>query len=1468
MDVEKRTTIVAGMNAEPMKQGLREIAAEVQKTTTQMTQSTGQMSRSLLDTSRGFDMLQRKWVEGYKDAMTYLQAFQTLTNAQKNGRDAMGNYEAILGALGKQFGIVGTAAQEAATRMLTAGKNVDQYKAGLQDLIRVMQLASRAPPPAAVDYGAVIARTTGMAGDPAKSAAESAAVMAAAFDKQRAAIDPLFRVSKEYEAAMAAVDEQVANYNITAQQGAAIQAQLTAAFQKANAPLIEQSETYDQLRRKIDPVYAASKKYEDELNALNEIGTKLNLTFAQKVALEEQLTAKYAAANQPLIQQAESYEKQRSKIDSVYRVSMQYAAEQENITAVSKQLNLSQAQTDALLAQSTQRFAAANAPLGLYGQTINHLTGATGQQQFAMRQLGVQAIQTFQGIATGQPILMTLIQQGHQVADVMISSGTSVKDLGAAFANFFRSIPTGAYVAVGLLAIGAALAYITAKAEEAARATKQLQNQVDAARGAGTGVAASAQAEQAARDLAVESELGHQEALAAGHAIETNRYWAGTTQQLKGVILVAEQMRRSFGTDLQTEIQKLSAAMQDPGKAAEESAKQVSTFTTQVVQHIQNLQQAGKLSEAWNLFFETMQKGTQNAINNLTPLEAAWQHFSELATGDKSKSAWTSLGEHIAGVLAEIIDAFSRAVEWERKFLHPVEAADWANIPFTRLWWQKVLGLGGEPGAVGGAGGGVPDVTEWMKTMLRAPGAAPTGVSTAGALGIMQLMPKTAEGLGVNPFIPSENVKGGLQYLQDLFRNQGQGDIERTLGMYNMGPGGYTKAGAAGYVAKIQAADIGTLPKDTVTMIDYWGQKLGLPPELIAFGKRIAVVESGGEQLGARTPYKIAPSDVGAVTSAGTTAAAAATGASQAGAIDPDKVAADQLKENLQKHANMIALMREANLREQQKNNADIIMAQKQLAADPSNKQLQANLAGLQESARHLTSDYTNLITEQEKLARSMNDANKVLTAHVGAAREAAEIEQRYSELARDTNGNIVDQTAKLAALNALDVKHAAALHDMVVALQEATNAELRQTKAIEQGGMVAEHAANLEKARADQLANYDPATQSKQYADAVALETLMLDRNSEAKRTNAAASMIQQLGQENEQLQLEAKLIGASTAEINRQTAALRARQALGLKPGETPNVEQQKAIDMAKQTADLKTEVEKQKAIYQELESFGTNVFDTIGNAMEASFQKGADAGKIWQDAIGNIMNEVIKEFMKLAIVNPLLNSLFGGGRPELGDIGGGSGGGGLLGSLLGGGSGGDGQDDVSRRLAGLGPSGSGGGGGGLGGSGGLIGSLVNSIGGKGFYQGGGLIGSLFGSGGGAGEAAGAAGSLDAMLPTSLPGLYHSGGLVGLDGVAHRLVPASDFHYAPHFQSGFGNDEFAAILHRSERVLTANQNDRMERVMNRVASGDHGGRGGGGNVVFNIQTPDADSFKSSQPQIAARAVAGLNRAQQRNRT
>ena len=96
---------------------------------------------------------------------------------------------------------------------------------------------------------------------------------------------------------------------------------------------------------------------------------------------------------------------------------------------------------------------------------------------------------------------------------------------------------------------------------------------------------------------------------------------------------------------------------------------------------------------------------------------------------------------------------------------------------------------------------GIPE--HWIRAVLRAESAGDVrAVSTAGAMGLMQVMPDTwaglrvRYGLGRDPYDPRDNILAGTAYLREMFDRYG--NVAAMLAAYNAGPGRYDEYLATG----------------------------------------------------------------------------------------------------------------------------------------------------------------------------------------------------------------------------------------------------------------------------------------------------------------------------------------------------------------------------------------------------------------------------------------------------------------------------------------------------------------------------------------------------------------------------------------------------------------------------------------------------------------------------------------------
>ncbi|MGL3821309.1 lytic transglycosylase domain-containing protein [Sphingopyxis sp. R3-92] len=118
------------------------------------------------------------------------------------------------------------------------------------------------------------------------------------------------------------------------------------------------------------------------------------------------------------------------------------------------------------------------------------------------------------------------------------------------------------------------------------------------------------------------------------------------------------------------------------------------------------------------------------------------------------------------------------------------------------------------------------DIPEaWIKAVMRAESSNdPAALSSAGAMGLMQVMPATWQmltarfGLGQNPYEPRANIHAGAAYLRMMWNRYG--DVSAMLAAYNAGP-----KRADAWVARKQS-----LPAETVAYVAKIATAIGPGP--------------------------------------------------------------------------------------------------------------------------------------------------------------------------------------------------------------------------------------------------------------------------------------------------------------------------------------------------------------------------------------------------------------------------------------------------------------------------------------------------------------------------------------------------------------------------------------------------------------------------------------------------------------
>lgn len=795
------------------------------------------------------------------------------------------------------------------------------------------------------------------------------------------------------------------------------------------------------------------------------------------------------------------------------------------------------------------------------------LAASTSRVSFAMRDLGLQSIDVFQGLATGQPVFRTLIQQGAQVYQVNQAMGVSFADMAKGIASTVAGINPFLLAGAAATAVVVGLA---AGAESTANRLVNLQNHLRATRDDYTAMAAEATA--AAKAIAATTSIGTGDARAAAQAISSSANFAGNQQQLQTLIKLSADLATVQGIAVPDAAKQLQAALENAGKVAQEMADHhlggPNGINQSLADNVKHFSNAGDNAQAFGLLVAALMGKFDGAHDHMTPLQTALSNlskaFTEGANGGRSlaDSLGTKLTDIAAGAVASITDVV-KALEKAFALVNGLNLPEWVKSAITAAGnaagaavnpvgaiRDAITGVVNNSGSIGQTGGLrtdlansiqqiaeashiLPEVADFAQRIVslgeRSPGQFNNqgGVLTspAGALGLFQVMPdvpggttRTVGGQSYDLTQERTNTQAGLAILQELY-TQFQGDLSRVAVGYNAGPG--VASGRVQQGPRAFAETTGYLQR--LGLSDPRGGAITLP-DVNVTANRLGAVNA--------SPLDAAQ---GAYNAAGTLSA--------------------QLR---------------ANQEAQDKLTAGLA------ALGPRTETNAKQFDEFTEALTKTRGEATDLITQQQKLGRTAQDNVAPLQAQYGATRTLAEVTNQFVVAAR-ASGRAVDQgqlyQAQTAKLRELSV----AFQDNVDATDRSTQAQLAIMAAYDGSQQSLDHATNQQKAYAEAVKDFLPGT--AQFADGVDKMTAALDRGSDAQRA-----------------------------------------------------FQQQ------------------QRAIADVAGAF-TSAFDQIGNSITQALVSGQGAAVNWGNTLSAVAQQVLQQFLKLAVLNPILNGLFGQTNTTLG-------------------------------------------------------------------------------------------------------------------------------------------------------------------------------------------------------------------------
>lgn len=811
----------------------------------------------------------------------------------------------------------------------------------------------------------------------------------------------------------------------------------------------------------------------------------------------------------------------------------------------------------------------------------------------------------------------------------------------------------------GVLAAAAAgLALATVKAEEHERVMATLRQQLRATRDDYLDMASAVQT--AAKAVAQSSLFTTSDARAAAQSFASQPSFSGTTQQLEQLVKIAGDAATMLGVTLPDEAKVLTGAMGDPAKAVQEMAdKRLFGFNQAMATAIERMANGGDRAGAFGAIMTQVATSTHDAATKgATPLQNALNDLknafggSEEAAGKFGDSLGKRMADSLAGAIEKVAELIKGLQDLDRltaiQQVHQLTAAARGNndgtSPATMFWnslgyktvpqqqqFTPPASQSGISGDINMAASSVSLDPNLLARLQAAEGVMKNGAwqNNGSHIGPMQVGTATFSGMQAQPqnypitstlsdlSNPTQNIQAGAELFAHLLKKYG--DVTLAVLAYHDGEPVIDQVLAShGTTSPSQAA----IAEANKVLSGYTGSGWG------GSGTAPLAVPKAATPVATSTPTTTPVStNYGAINTPDTIYASADKYAS--GGITSTGIDLNTRLQALQ---------------------AGLAQAQKD--ADSFDETVSSNanerIAVYTESINKLKAAQQDNITVQEQAVRQSNLQTEALAAQNPVVRQLLDIQIQQQEATRKAGQDY--DPAKTAQLQTNALKNLSdQFYQNVAATDRSTDALQREVPILEKGGEAAEFAANAVKAQEDARTHFLPGSDA--YKKAVAAETASLNNNTQAKAANTAAIDISHFNQQNQLLQAEIGLLGTDTTTRTTLIAGLQEHLKLTGDLNIALNDEQQKAVNAAQANASLNLHYQQMQSSLTELSNIASNAFDQLSQGIVNAFTSGSGAAVNFGSIVKSVLASVLTQVAKLAIINPITNTLFGGNNPTLG-------------------------------------------------------------------------------------------------------------------------------------------------------------------------------------------------------------------------